>query len=226
MSRWLILACVALLSCPASAMAEPSSRQRSVRITSETPRTSSTPTIVPDTAFVERSQTRDIDSSINNPSGVSIEFSPKSIFAMGESMVLRVTTRKAGYLILFDLDATGKLTQIFPNAISMSDPAGIKENVNLIVPGKPLTIPNVGSLSSYQLVASEPIGSGLVVAILSDKPLQFIDLPEVPPSVTGLDQALQFIRDTTRLLKIIPDTDAGRVETPKWSFASVAYTVK
>ena len=218
--RRIVLPCAALLASTAISLAY-ETRPRSVRITTQ-PGQSIQPMIEP----VELPRPRDIDSSLTNPSGLAIQIIPKSTFAIGENMSLRVTTRKAGYLVVFDLDATGKLSQIFPNAISMSDPAGIRENGNLIAPSKALSLPETAAATPYQFVASEPFGTGMVVALLSDKPLQFIDLPELPATISGPEQALQFIRDTTKQLKIIPDTDQGRVEVPKWSITSATYTVR
>src|SRR5271155_5775827 len=59
-----------------------------------------------------------------NAAGVAIDILPSEQFAIGVKVGFRVTTKKPGYLILVDVDSTGKVTQRYPNLYSMALPAG------------------------------------------------------------------------------------------------------
>ena len=55
-----------------------------------------------------------IDTKAVNPAELSVELLPGLDVAVGAKVSFRVTTKKAGYVVLVDVDADGKLTQIFP----------------------------------------------------------------------------------------------------------------
>jgi hypothetical protein len=115
-----------------------------------------------------------------NPAGVSIELIPSGEVIAGSKVGFRITTRKQGYLILLNVTATGKLTQIFPSLEATT--RGARDAANLIKPGRPLTIPQLGSpYATFEFVADPPAGIAMAVALLSDKPVQVVDLPDAPP---------------------------------------------
>ena len=78
-------------------------------------------------------------------------------------------------MILLDVDTTGKLTQIFPDA-AMMERASV-DSSNHIRPGRALTIPQLGTPSAgFEFVAQPPSGLAMLVAVLSDKPVQIVSL--------------------------------------------------
>jgi len=157
--------------------------------------------------------------------GLSVEAIPQSDFNIGQQISFRVTTEKSGYLVLVDVDAEGKISQIFPNLMVLSDPAGVNENANFLKAGQSLVMPDGSAASPYRFVAVPPSGTSMIVAILVDTPVQFIDLPDVPSQFAGQARAIEFIRDTARTLQILPAT--GRAaRKPKWVFASAFYDVR
>ncbi len=166
------------------------------------------------------------DQRADNPAGLAIEMIPGTEVTLGSQMSFRVTTEKQGYLVLVDIDSGGKLTQIYPNLQSLSDPQGMKDDANLIKRGKPKSVPDTSAKANFQFVASEPTGVGMVVAILSDKPVQMIDLPDIPAALAGQRTAVEFVRDNTRTLRILPADDRGRIEDPKWSFTTKFYVIR
>jgi hypothetical protein len=194
---------------------------RSVRVTGapSAPQSSSTPatpSVPPDFQLPEA----------ENSAGIAIDVLPSAIFDLGSKISFRVSTHKPGYLILVDVDSSGKLSQIYPNAISMSGASGAKDNANYLKASRPTTIPNKPSGAGFQFVTSLPEGTGMVVAFLCDKPIQFMDLPDVPAPLVGQPQALEFLLTATKELKVIPTNDAGRLEDAKWSISSRFYLIK
>ena len=115
---------------------------------------------------------------VQNPAGVELAILPDVELSTGTRVSLRIATRQPGYLIVVDVDPTGKLTQIYPNRHSLQVRES-RETLNLIKPGQPITIPNRDNpFAGFEFVVSPPSGVAMLVAILSDRPVHLVDLPE------------------------------------------------
>jgi hypothetical protein len=221
-SRLILLLSTLIVALSSSAArAEPSGQSRSVRIVDEPP--AETPALIqkqepaqPLTLPRERWR--------NGDAALRVEILPKEEFVIGAPMEFRVRTEKPGYVVLVDVDAQGKLSQIYPNMITLSDPAGVDEKVNFLRAGQSITLPDPGG--TFRFVASPPAGVGMVVAILSDTPVQVIDLPDVPTALAGQTKAADFVRETMRSLQILSAEGARAARAPKWAFATKFYGVR
>jgi hypothetical protein len=161
---------------------------------------------------------------VENTAGVAVDLIPKLEVFAGSKVGFRVSTKKSGYLILLDIGASGKLTQIFPNPTAVT--RGVSDLLNLIKPGRPLTIPQLGtSYAGVEFVAQPPTGMAMAVALLSDKPVQVVDLPDTPPPGLGPSDALKYVRDQARALRV-PSSDGGQLEQPNWSIDGKLYLIK
>jgi Domain of unknown function (DUF4384) len=161
---------------------------------------------------------------VENSAGVSIDLLPKFEVSAGSRIGFRIATKKTGYLILLDVDANGRLTQIFPNPTTATH--GLRDATNLIKPGRPLALPQLGtSYARFDFVADLPAGIAMVVALLSDKPVQVVDLPDTPPPGFAPGDTLKYVRDQARTLKV-PNPDGGRLEQPNWSIDGKFYLIK
>jgi hypothetical protein len=161
---------------------------------------------------------------VDNPAGVSVDLIPELEVPAGSKIEFRIATKKAGYLILLDVDASGRLTQIFPDPTAATH--GLRDAINLIKPGRPLTIPQRGNPhAGLQFVADPPAGVAMVVALLSDKPVQVVDLPDTPPPAFAPADTLNYVRDQARTLKIA-NPDGGPLIQPNWSIAEKFYLIK
>jgi hypothetical protein len=162
-----------------------------------------------------------------NSAGVVVEILPRTELQVGEKIALRVATRKQGYLVLVDVDSSGKLTQIYPNRRSLMTAQDGQETANLIKPGRPITIPQVGNpFAGFEFVAAPPTGVAMVVAILSDRPVQMLDLPDIPPGIVGQGAAINYLTDWTRNLRIARTDASGRLEEADWSFDAKIYVIR
>ena len=161
-----------------------------------------------------------------NSAGVALDIFPGPEVQVGRRVTFRVAAKKPGYLILVDVDAAGKVTQIFPNRGSLLK-VGSRENLNLVKPGRPITIPEAGNAyAGFEFVAAPPTGTAMVVAILSDRPVQMLDLPDVPTEVAGQPEALSYISDAARSLRIASAGAERGLQEAKWSFDAKLYVVK
>jgi hypothetical protein len=172
----------------------------------------------------ESNQTTEGESRLDNSAGLKIEFAGGNDFSVGSKLSFRITTEQPGYLVLVDVDSDGKLTEIYPNVYSPQGPTDSLETTNLLKPGHTMIVPDPTSHAGFEFVASPPRGAGMVVAMLSDKPAQVIDLPDVPRGMTKR-AAEEYLRNGTRSLKILPDSDGGQMRDPKWSFATKFYSI-
>jgi hypothetical protein len=161
---------------------------------------------------------------VENSAGVSVDLLPKLEVSVGSKIGFRIATKKTGYLILLDVDASGRLTQIFPNPTAATH--GRRDAANLIRPGRPLTLPQLGTpYRGANFVADLPAGIAMVVALLSDKPVHVVDLPDTPPPGFAPGDTLKYVRDQARTLKV-PNPDGGRLEQLNWSIDGKFYLIK
>lgn len=160
---------------------------------------------------------------IANSAEVSVEMMPAQTVSVGSKVSFRVTSKKAGYLVLVDVDVTGRLTQIYPNTVSLL--RGAKPDGNYVKPGTTLTIPNPSDpRAAVQYVVSPPAGQALIVAILSAQPVQMLDLPDVPLDATQGSDPLAYLSKWINELRI-PD-DNSRLREARWSFNSKPYRIQ
>ncbi|HSV24597.1 MAG TPA: DUF4384 domain-containing protein [Xanthobacteraceae bacterium] len=185
----------------------------------EAPQTAPASTISP-----MRLELLNATAKVENPAGVSVDLIPTLEVSAGSKIGFRISTKKIGYLVLVDVDANGKLTQIFPNPTAAT--RGVREAANLIKPGRPLTIPQIGTpYAGFEFVADLPAGVAMVVALLSDKPVQVVDLPDTPPPAFAPGDTLKYVRDQARTLKV-PNPENGHLEQPNWSIDGKFYLIK
>jgi hypothetical protein len=162
-----------------------------------------------------------------NPAGVTVEVLPGTDLPVGTKIAFRVATQKPGYLLLIDIDAAGKLTQIYPNVLSLTQASDKAASGNFIKPGHPMTIPDAGNpLARFEFIAEPPLGAGTVVAILSAQSVQLIDLPDLPGEITGQQAAVDYLYTVAQGLKIASVDKPGRFVDGVWSFDAKSYQIK
>ena len=196
------------------------SRERPVKVLPDTPdNVASGPSVsAEDLVSINRNMKTD------NSAGLTMDIIPGGEVIAGSKIGFRFTTKKPGYLILLNVDAEGKLSQIFPEA--PTETASVRDEPCLIKPGKPLIIPQLGTpYATFEFIAEPPAGVAMFVALLSDKPVQLVDLPNAPSPAFAPVDTLKYVRDQTLTL-VVPNRDNGQLERPKWSFDGRAYLIR
>jgi hypothetical protein len=162
---------------------------------------------------------------VANPAEVMVEMMPGQTVSVGSRVSFRITSQKAGYIVLIDVDATGHLTQIYPNTASLVRTT-TKPNGNYIKAGGKLTIPlATDPYSGVEYVVSPPSGQAMIVAILSAQPVQILDLPDVLPEARNQSDALTYLAKWTSELRI-PDDATSQLREARWSFNAKSYTIQ
>jgi hypothetical protein len=151
---------------------------------------------------------------------------PGTDLRAGSRISFRISSHKPGYLILLDVDATGKLSQIYPNPMSLMMPGGAAKRSNLLTPSKILQLPDrVNPYSGFELVAAAPSGAAMVIALLSEHPVQLVDLPDVPSSLVGSGSKVDYLVKLADQLRIPNDAKDGALQDARWSFDVVVYKI-
>ena len=159
-----------------------------------------------------------------NPAGLTLEIVPGPQVKIGQNVWFRASAAKPGYLVLIDVDPNGKLTQIYPNLESLRIPAGGDGESNRLRPGRAVSVPDPASpIANFEFVVEPPAGPGLVVGLLSPHPVQHVDLPETPVAKLGTPEAIDFIFNQARALRIV--SERGLID-PQWSLAAAPYEIK
>lgn len=149
---------------------------------------------------------------------------------VGDLVSYRVTTRRPGWLVIFDATPDGRLTQIFPNALSLRMPGGAAPEAGMLLPERPRLIPDPrNAYEGFAVKIEEPRGSGVIVAVLSDKPLTSLELPSAPRTFAAAEAAAVIGRlrgELTRGLRPAEKGEPNRARSPGWSVAARPYSVR
>jgi hypothetical protein len=160
-----------------------------------------------------------------NDAGVRIEVLPDTRLAAGTKTRFRITATQAGYLIVIDVNAAGKVTQVYPNADYVLT-AGAAAFSNQLKLGQTVTIPEPGNpYTGFVFIASPPGGIAMSLAILCDRPVQFLDLPDVPASMVGRTEAIEYLANATRSLQVAIGNARARPKEPRWAFGATFYRI-
>jgi len=169
------------------------------------------------------SDRNNVPANIPNIAGVSLQMSPGQSVSVGTKISFRVTTKKPGYLLLIDIDANGNMSQIFPSPemiVQSQDAAS-----NFIKPGEELLIPNSEARKrGFDYVITPPTGEAAVVAILSERRVQILDLPDTQKPRTETE-TISYLTEWTSGLRV-PDSGTGKLQPSSWSFDIKPYSIK
>ena len=79
--------------------------------------------------------------------------------------------------------------------------------------------------AGFEFVASPPAGVAMIVAILSDRPVHLVDLPDNAPPHSG-QASFDQLFEVARQLRIAREDQPGTLQEPKWSFDAKLYVVR
>jgi hypothetical protein len=159
-----------------------------------------------------------------NAASVSLQMLPDQTVGVGSKVSFGVTARKAGYLVLVDVDAEGRMSQIFPTPELLAQSGG--RDINFVKPGEEFVVPTPAARQrGFEYVIAPPTGSATMVAILSERRVQLLDLPDMPRKLQSQADALSYLSGWTSALRV-PDSGSGRLLPSNWSFDIKPYSIK
>ena len=164
-----------------------------------------------------------VPAELPNAANLTLQMTPDSA-EIGTKVSFRITTKKPGYLLLVDVDAFGRMTQIFPNPemIVQSQEAA----TNFIRPGEEMLIPNsTAKKLGFEYVMAPPHGTAAMVAILSDRRVQILDLPDNVQKQRTEAETISYLAGWTNGLRV-PDPSTGKLQSSNWSFTIKHYSIR
>lgn len=158
-----------------------------------------------------------------NPAKLAIRMMPNSPVELGANVEFQITSARRGYVVLVDIDSTGKMTQIFPNPElleRMDD-----DSINLIRANGRLTVPNDAITKlGFSYRATGPVGRTAIVALLSHRKVQLIDLPDMAEAGTitaSADRLLKWVNELR-----VADPRSGKLLPSEWSYDFKSYEIR
>lgn len=158
-----------------------------------------------------------------NPAKITVKMIPAVSVEVGAKVDFEVTSARRGFVLLVDIDPTGRMTQIFPNPELLEQSGG--GDINLIQANGKLAIPSEEIRKrGFNYLATEPTGSAAIVAILSQKKVQLVDLPDTvanEDTTSSLSRLLKWIGELR-----VADPDSGKLLRNKWSYDFKSYEIR
>jgi secreted trypsin-like serine protease len=141
---------------------------------------------------------------------------------VGQTFTLELRSPAPGRVVLFDVDAKGTVTQIFPNGwVTEKDAGRIAADVALVLPQKGW------ALEWFR--AREPVGDGRLVAIVVPDDFPLVTLVAAPARVgkgIGMDAEPAPLYYVATLLDQIYNATRETVGAPKrWGYLSLDYEI-
>jgi hypothetical protein len=127
-----------------------------------------------------------------NPANLSVAFVQGRSVRVGQSVQVSVSTQKPGYLILLDVDAEGKITQIYPSRLSLRSPTG--SELKPIKAGAALLVPDPKNpYAGFEYSVGAPTGGGKLIAVLTSKKIEELTIPDTPKVFEKRGDALSLL---------------------------------
>ena len=146
---------------------------------------------------------------------VRLHIRPGSRLAIGDMLSIVVESDRGGYLTLLDIDAAGRLVQIFPNEPSLR--GGIPAR---ITPGRAVTLP--GQHAGFQFQTTPPTGRGLLVAVVSDGNDRLAALTSRHKDLSVTPSPEAYLVEISEALRA---TSTPGSDLDGWSIATLEYEV-
>src|SRR5277367_773673 len=164
--------------------------------------------------------------AVYNAAGLTIAFEQGDDVKVGDLVDYRATTQKPGYLAIFDATPDGKLTLVYPNALSLRSPTSSTPESSRMDPSQPVVVPNYKNVyRGFNVRITEPRGQGTIVAVLSDKPISALDTPDKPKTFATPEAGRAAIKRIHDELARSLQVRAGITGHPDWSVAVHKYTI-
>jgi secreted trypsin-like serine protease len=159
-----------------------------------------------------------------NSAGLEVTFVNGTRLKLGQKVRLRVTTQEPGYLVLLDFAPDGSVTQVYPNDMSMRTASGRRPDANRIQPGRPLLVPDpANAYEGFAITAEAPAGDGRLAAVLSDRPMRWLKVPEKPRSFDSRAESLGFVAELGAAIS--RDLSLEGPDRPRMSSTTTPYTI-
>jgi hypothetical protein len=150
-----------------------------------------------------------------DPEGLRISILPTAHFHLGDEMQFRVISQNSGYLTVLDINALGRVAQVYPLNSTQSD-----ISTGRISAGQTVVIPE--PYSGLRFTAGEPTGTGKLLAILSSHPITPVALAKAE---SDLGQSSSDSGDAESVIARLQQALGTPLPQEPWSMSLTEYVI-
>ena len=129
---------------------------------------------------------------------VSLDILPGERIPVGETITLRVQSGATGTLMIFNVDANGRATQLFPNSRSAPNPTAFHARTQMS-PGTIVAVP--GPADGFVLRAQPPVGENSIIAVVAPRDARIEALLARHATLDAIPDPTSFFSELARLLE-------------------------
>jgi hypothetical protein len=129
---------------------------------------------------------------------VSLDILPGERIPVGETITLRVQSGATGTLMVFNIDANGRTTQLFPNRRSSPTPAAFRANAQTR-PGAIVAVP--GPADGFVLRARPPAGENSIIAVVAPPNARVEEILNRHADLAAIPEAESFFEELASILR-------------------------
>ncbi len=156
-----------------------------------------------------------------NDAGLRVEILPGANLRADEQLKFRITSRRPGWLLFLDLDARGRLVQIYPNRLVSRE----KSRANWIRANAPLTIPD--PYYGIQFTADGSArGDGQIIALLVEDGVGLEELFRRHGSFEPVPDPKAYFEAVASTLREIAVSEGRFNRAIRWSVAYKGYQIR
>lgn len=152
-----------------------------------------------------------------NAAKIKLKILPSPSIRLGARVRFRVTSGRAGRLVLLDIRADNSVTQLFPNDITTRHGRDAA-----IRPGRPITVPD--AYYGFEFTASKPVGKGTLLAIVIEDKLALGDILSQHGGLKPITNGADYLAQLAKRLRQIWHQD-GNNRPVRWSLAEKEYRI-
>ena len=148
---------------------------------------------------------------------IRLRMDPGPRIALGAALDIVVESDRKGHLLVLDIDAAGRLVQIFPNRHSLA--SGVSDHIQA---GQRVVLP--GEQASFRFRAEPPLGPGTLIAVVSSESVRLRSLAARHKDLSVVPHPESYLVELAEVLREVSTEgeDDGR---PGWTIAKLDYEI-
>ena len=149
--------------------------------------------------------------------GIRLRMDPGPRIALGAALDIVVESDREGHLLVLDVDAAGRLVQIFPNRRSLA--SGVSDRIEA---GQRVALP--GERASFRFRAEPPLGPGTLIAVVSSESVRLRSLAARHKDLSVVSHPESYLVELAEILREV-STESGDDGRPGWTVAKLDYEI-
>jgi hypothetical protein len=142
---------------------------------------------------------------------------PGPRIALGAALDIVVESDRKGHLLVLDVDAAGRLVQIFPNRHSLA--SGVSDRIQA---GQRIVLP--GERAGFRFRAEPPLGPGRLIAVVSSESVRLRSLAARHKDLSVVLHPESYLVELAEVLREASE-ESGDDGLSGWTVAKLDYEI-